>query len=161
MHDGNPDLALVCRVETRLCALPIGHVVEIMRPLAVEPVAGAPHFVQGLAVVRGAAIPVVDAARLLGGSSIRAERFLTIVAAGRRIALAVGAVLGVRPLPSASLAELPPLLHDAGADVIAAIGLLDAELLLVLRSARLLPDEDWPAVETARDRAAAHSRDPR
>ncbi|HUG26320.1 MAG TPA: chemotaxis protein CheW [Albitalea sp.] len=161
MHDGNPDLALVCRVETRLCALPIGHVVEIMRPLPVEPVAGAPHFVQGLAVVRGTPIPVVDAARLLGGSSIRAERFLTIMAAGRRIALAVGGVLGVRPLPSASLTELPPLLHDASADVIAAIGLLDAELLLVLRSARLLPDEAWAAVEAAPDPVAAHSRDQR
>lgn len=161
MHDGNPYLVLVCRVETRLCALPIGHVVEIMRPLPVEPVAGAPHFVQGLTVVRGAPIPVVDAARLLGGSSIRAERFLTLLVAGRRIALAVGAVLGVRPLPSASLAEMPPLLHDARADVIAAIGLLDAELLLVLRSARLLPDEAWAAAAAAPDRVAAHSRDQR
>jgi purine-binding chemotaxis protein CheW len=161
LHDGNPDLALVCRVETRLCALPIGHVVEIMRPLPVEPVVGTPHFVQGLAVVRGAPVPVIDAARLLSGSSTRAERFVTIMAAGRCIALAVSAVLGVRPLPSDSLVELPPLLHDAGADVIAAIGLLDAELLLVLRSARLLPDEAWAAVEAAPDRVAAHSRDQR
>ena len=161
MHDGNRDLALVCRVDTRLCALPIGHVVEIMRPLPVEPVVGAPHFVQGFAVVRGAPVPVVDAARLLGGSSIRPERFLAITTAGRRIALAVGAVLGLRPLPSDSLAELPPLLRDAGADVIAAFSLLDAEFLLVLRSARLLPDDAWAEIDAASDRAAARSQDQR
>jgi purine-binding chemotaxis protein CheW len=136
---------LICRVQTRLCALPLEHVIETLRPLPVEPVAGAPPFVLGLAVIRGAPLPVVDAARLLGAADAKAERFITVDAGNRRIALAVGRVLGVRAVAPESLHALPALLHEADTDVIAAIGLLDAELLLVLRSARLLPEDALPA----------------
>lgn len=38
-----------------------------MRPLPVAAVAGAPDFVAGVAIIRGDAVPVVDAARLLTG----------------------------------------------------------------------------------------------
>src|ERR1700730_16243911 len=148
MDDSNADLSLICRVQTRLCALPLEHVVETLRPLPVEPVAGGPPFVLGLAVIRGAPLPVVDSARLLGADDARAGRFVTVNAGNRRVALAVDCVLGVRAVAPESLHALPPLLHQADTDVIAAIGLLDAELLLVLRSARLLPDQAvLPATE--------------
>ena len=137
------DLLLICRVRTRLCALPLAQVVETMRPLPVEVIAGAPHFVRGLAVIRGTPVPVIDTGRLLGAPDAPADRFVTIAIGGRQVALAVGSVLGVRAVPADSLHELPPLLHEAGADVVAAIGLLDAELLVVLHSTRLLPDDAW------------------
>ena len=139
-------LVLVCRVQARLFALPLGQVVETMRPLPVDPVAGAPHFMSGLAVIRGAPVPVVDAARLLGAVDGEADRFVTVLAGSRCVALAVGSVLGVRALPAGSLRELPPLLQEAGAEAVAAIGLLDAELLLVLQGTRLLPEDVWGAL---------------
>ena len=144
MEDRSTGLSLVCRVQARLCALPLEHAVETMRPLAVEPVAGAPSFVLGLAVVRGEPLAVVDAARVLGMQDAPIGRFVTVAVGVRRIALAVGDVVGVRRLPPGSLRALPPLLHEAAGDVVDAVGLLDAELLLMLRSARLLPD-DVPA----------------
>jgi chemotaxis signal transduction protein len=58
----------------------------------------------------------------------------------RRVALAVAQVLGIRTLDSG---PLPPLLR---ADALLAIGTLDSELLLVLNSARLIPDEAWEAL---------------
>jgi purine-binding chemotaxis protein CheW len=137
------DLSLICRVDARLCALPLAHVVETMRPLPVEAIAGSPHFVRGLAVIRGVPVPVVDTACLLGAQAAPGDRFVTITVGDRHVALAVDSVLGVRAVPAGSLHQLPPLLHEAGADVVAAIGLLDAELLLVLRSTRLLPDDTW------------------
>jgi purine-binding chemotaxis protein CheW len=63
---------------------------------------------------------------------------VTLRVAGRVVALAVNGVVGVRDLPPATVGDLPPLLRDAGTEVIAAVGRLDAELLFVLRSARLL-----------------------
>jgi len=141
VEDRSTGLSLVCRVEARLCALPLEHAVETMRPLAVEPVVGAPPFVRGLAVVRGEPLPVVDAARLLGLQEGPIGRFVTVAVGVRRVALAVDAVVGVRRFPPGSLRALPPLLHEAAGDVVDAIGLLDSALLLVLRSARLLPDE--------------------
>jgi purine-binding chemotaxis protein CheW len=145
---GNANLSLVCRVQTRLCALPLGQVVEIMRALPTEAIAGAPHFVRGLAVIRGAPVPVVDAARLLGATDVQAGRFVTVTVGTRCVALAVDSVVGVRAVPAGSLHELPPLLHEAGADLVAAIGLLDTELLLVLRATRLLPEDAWAELDT-------------
>jgi purine-binding chemotaxis protein CheW len=149
-------LSLLCRVERRLCALPLAQVEEIMRPLPVEPVAGAPAFVLGVAVVRGEAVPVVDVAALLGAGGSHATRMVTMRVDGRRVALAVDAVLGVHAIEEKSLADLPPLLRVAGADAMSAVGQLDAELLVVLESARILPDGVWAALDAAREAGHSH-----
>jgi purine-binding chemotaxis protein CheW len=140
-------LSLLCRVGDVLCALPLEHVEEIMRPLAVDPIPGVPAFVQGVALVRGTPTPIVDAATLLGGAPARATRFVTLKTGPRRTVLAVEAVVGVVEIPSGSVGSLPPLFTEAGSDSIAAIGALDTELLLVVRSARLIPDAIWAAMQ--------------
>ena len=45
-----------------------------------------------------------------------------------------------------SMQDLPSLLQEAGGDVVEAIGTFDAELLLVLRGARIVPDSVWASV---------------
>lgn len=132
---------LICRVQTRLCALPMQYVVEIMRPLPVEAMADAPQFVRGLSVLRGDPVPVVDAARLVCHADSQPGRFVSLVVGERRVLLAVDQVLGVRPVAAGTLRVLPPLLGNAGADFVDAIGLLDEQLLLILRAVRLLPEE--------------------
>ena len=118
-----------------------------MRPLPVEPIAGVPSFVQGLAVIRGVATPVVDAASLVSGDASHPTRFVTVRTGTRRIVLAVDAVLGVIDIPPGSVHALPPLFQSAGLDAIAAIGVLDVELLLVLRDTRLVPDDVWATIQ--------------
>jgi purine-binding chemotaxis protein CheW len=142
-------LSLICRVRSRSCALPLDHVIETMRPLPVVALSGTPFFVRGVSIIRGVAVPVLDVARLLGAEEIEPGRFVTVRAAGRVIAIAVDDVIGVRTLPASTLAELPPLLRDAGAETIAALGVLDDGLLLVLRSARLLSDAAWATIDEA------------
>jgi purine-binding chemotaxis protein CheW len=139
--------ALLCRVRGLLCALPLEHVEETMRPLTVEPIAGVPSFLQGLAVIRGSVVPVVDAASLLSGQASRPTRFVTIKAGGRRIALAVDAVLGIRTIPSGALDALPLLFQDAALDAVSAVGTLDSELMLVLRGARLVSEHVWATID--------------
>ncbi len=141
----NSDFSLLCRVGSRLCALPLQHVLETLRPLPVEPLSGAPEHVLGIALIRGVAQPVVDVARLLGEPDAQVTRYITILVGERRVALAVGAVLGTRPLMKDAWQQLPPLLRHAGQEAVAALGELDAELLLVLDSARLVPAEGAPA----------------
>ncbi len=143
--EGN--LWLLCRLDNRLCALPLEQVVEIMRPLPVEPLAAAPPFVRGLSIIRGTPVPVVgtpvpvvDVALLLGAPRNRSTRYVTIRAGARHVAIEVGEVLGVRVLPLEKLQAVPPLFREATADVVSAIGAADDQLLLVLRSARLVPD---------------------
>ncbi len=135
--------ALLFRVRSRLCALPIAHVIETMRPLPIEPLAGVPVAVKGMALIRGAPVPVVVLAVLLNDESEDAGRFITVKVGKNQIALSVDSVLGVHRIAAASLQDLPPLLKDADNNAISSIGAADAELLLVLNAARLVPDGLW------------------
>ena len=131
---------LLFRAGAHLCAIPIAEVVEIMRPLPLERLAAQPHFLLGLSVIRGASVPVVDAGTLLGGEVAPPRRFLRLRIGARSVALAVDAVVGVRSLTARALGALPPLLGEAGRELIAALGAADGEFLLVLQTARLAAD---------------------
>ena len=50
-------------------------------------------------------------------------------------------VVGVRDIAPGSLRTLPPLLSGSPENVVASIGTLDAQLLLVLHAVHLLPKE--------------------
>jgi purine-binding chemotaxis protein CheW len=65
----------------------------------------------------------------------------------RKVALAVDAVVGLRHLDPGTLGSLPPLLREAGAEVVSAMGILDSELLLLLRSAKVVPESVWGSVK--------------
>ena len=151
------DRFLLCCIGSRIGALALRDVRETMRPLPVEPLLGAPSFVLGLATIRGSPTPVVDVGRLLGPSesaftpahSPTSARFVSLELGERTAALAVDAVLDVRSVSSQILANIPPLLRDAGASVASVVGALDTRLLLVLEAARLVPDSVWRAVETS------------
>jgi purine-binding chemotaxis protein CheW len=145
----NNDRFLLCRVGSRIAALDIRDVWETMRPLPIEPLTGTPPFVLGLAIVRGVPTPVVDADRLLGSSGSSPTRFVLLKLGVRSAALAVDAVLEIRALPAEVLASIPPLLQEAGTGLVALIGTLDAQLLLVLQAARLVPDSAWKAIESS------------
>jgi purine-binding chemotaxis protein CheW len=134
---------LVVGVKGRLCAVPLTQVMEIMRPLPVEPISAVPSFVQGISIIRGIPTPVVDLGALLGMPNVAADRFVTLRLGGRQVALSVDSVLGVREFDLSKIGELPPLLQGASRDVIEAMGTLDQQLLMVLRAGWELPDEVW------------------
>lgn len=141
---------LIVTAGARACALPLHHVAETMRPLPVEAVAGTPEHVRGLSVIRGTPVPVVDLSSLLdtrAGGTSSTGRFVTVRADDRRFALAVDSVIGIREFDATQLEELPPLLRHANVDLIEAIGVADARLLVVLRGTRILPEETWKVIE--------------
>jgi purine-binding chemotaxis protein CheW len=142
---------LVVMVGARACAFPLHHVAETLRPLPIKPVAGTPGFVCGVSVIRGTPTPVVDLKALLENSdnSPSYGRFVTLKLDDRRLAIGVDSVVGLRHLDSAQLGELPPLLRDVSADLIESFGTRDAQLLLVLRAARIVPDEVWTTLAAA------------
>lgn len=139
--------ALLCRVRSQLCALPLGNVAETMRPLPVAALAGVPSFVLGVAVIRGSATPVVDAGVLLGLPEPPApKRFVTLKTGETFVAVAVESVGGIRHIAPEMLQRLPPLL-GATTEHIEAIGMLDREFLLVIQAARMVPESVSKAIE--------------
>lgn len=148
-----PELWLLVRAGGQLCALPLEHVDETMRPQPVRAVAGVPPFVRGVAMIRGLPVPVVDAASAIGQveASSDGTRFVSLKIAERRVALAVDEVIGVRQINHSYLADVPPLLAGTSANIVA-IGALDSELLMVLRSGKLVPETTWTAIEAGDSR---------
>ena len=138
---------LLCRIGSCIGALAVKDVRETMRPLPIEPLSGAPPFVLGLAIVRGSPIPVIDAGRLLGSSASSPARFISLKLEERAAALAVDAVLDIRSLPKGILVDTPPLLREADRRLVSVIGALDAKLLVVLETARLVPDSIWSSIK--------------
>lgn len=148
MVGSHKDLALFCRVRSRLCALPVDCVSEVMRALPISKLEGAPAFVLGLAVIRGAAAPIVDAGAMLGAGRARNAYFVSAGPPERRFALAVDGVLGLRaPAPADGDAGLP-FLEVAGADAVSSVRALGQEILFVLRAARIVPPATWKLVAT-------------
>jgi purine-binding chemotaxis protein CheW len=125
------------------------HIVETMRPLPIDPIPGMPSFVRGLSVIRDAPVPVVDLAEVLeAGRAGTSTRFVLLKVEGdRRVALAVDRVIGLRQLDTATAEQMPPILRNANAGVIEAVGTLDEKLLLVLRATRVMPDALWDQLD--------------
>src|SRR5438105_299934 len=93
-HEPASAFWLVCTAGSQLCALPVRHVVETMRMLPLEQLAGAPSYVRGLSVIRGSPVPVVDAAALLFDQrGAPCERLVVLRTRTRTIALGTKAVL--------------------------------------------------------------------
>lgn len=137
-------------MRTHLCAVPLEHVAETMRPMPVTPLAGAPSFVRGMSVIRGRAVPVIDGGSVLGSATPGSPtRFVTLKTDANHVALAVEEVVGIRSLAALALDDLPPLLRSASADLVSAVGMLDRELLLVLQTARIVPDSVWQSMQPA------------
>ena len=148
----NTEAAVSClliRAGRQLYALRLEHVEETMRPLPVRTVAGVPPFVRGVAVIRGLPVPVVDAASVVGSGDAPSlvTRFVALRMAGRGVALAVDEVVGVRRIDRPQLLQLPPLLAGAGDALLSAIGTLDTELFMILRSGHLVPEDVWKAID--------------
>jgi hypothetical protein len=66
--------------------------------------------------------------------------------------LAVEDVDGVARFSAADFSELPALLRPAeDRGIVAALGFVDRELLLVLQSSRLVPEGAWRALDAGGD----------
>ena len=140
---------LIVRAASRYCALPLEQVAEIMRPLPIDPLPGLPLYLRGLAVVRGAEVPVVDLGIFWGNVETAAvKRFVLCRADHRRLAIAVEAVDGLREIGRAS-DDFPPTSGDANAGRVSAAAVEDRHVLPLLRIADLIPEETWQELEAA------------
>lgn len=137
--------ALVFCAGPLYCALPLGEVIETMRPLATRPLAGTPPYVRGLTILRGAPAPVIDMTRLLTGVDGVLDRYVAVRAGRGPIACATGPVLGVREIRVEPPEGPAALFTGVSKALIAAVGTIGTEPLLLLHSIAAVPDDVWEA----------------
>jgi purine-binding chemotaxis protein CheW len=147
MEQASGEQSVLVQAGLHLCALPLGAVIETLRPLPLRPLAGAPAGVLGVAVVRGSPVPVIDLAVIVTGapSASPAGRWVMVRCGARAAALAVDGVSGVRRLPAG--ATTAPLVAGAAQGALAALRVRDVELVLVLEASRLVPEGTFEALE--------------
>ena len=141
----NDATSLVFRAGTLLCALRLEEVIETMRPLPTQPLAGTPAYVLGISILRGVPTPVVDVARLLGGGPATPTRFVAVATERGPVAFATGEVLGIRSAVADTGSQHPTLLGPAASGLVAGVGRIGTEPLLLLQSMRVVPDSVWEA----------------
>jgi purine-binding chemotaxis protein CheW len=141
--------SLVFRAGSLLCALSLDEVIETMRPLETRPLAGTPSFVRGISVLRGVPTPVLDVSRLLGGGPGEIDRFVAVRTERGAVALATGAILGIRAVTAESTGGHPALLNGGSSRLVAGVATIGADPLLLLQSMRTVPDEVWEAAAAA------------
>ncbi|MEU4623660.1 chemotaxis protein CheW [Actinoplanes sp. NPDC023801] len=141
--------ALVFRAGPFYCALPLSEVIETMRPLATRPLAGTPPYVRGLTILRGAPAPVIDMTRLLTGVEAAVDRYVAVRAGRGPVVCATGPVLGVRLVHVQPPEGPAALLAGVSGALIAAVGTVGTEPLLLLHGIAAVPDEVWEAAGAA------------
>ncbi len=144
VHNGIP--ILVIELAGCICAIPLSHVIETMRPLPVVPISSTLPFVRGMAVIRGIPTPVLDLGKLVGTPDEPARRFVTLRLGQRQVVLSVREVLGIIEMDPTTMMDMPSLLVGSSDNVIEAVGACDTQALVVLRSGWQLPDEVWHAM---------------
>ncbi|MGH2840156.1 MAG: chemotaxis protein CheW [Solirubrobacteraceae bacterium] len=115
-----------------LYALAVEAVLEVADLGDVTPLPGAPRAVLGVCNLRGNVLPVVDVRNLLGtqDAAATAQRLVVTERGGRRVGLAVDAVIDVGPLPGTP--ETTDADHLSGAVIVqgALVGFLALDSLL-------------------------------
>jgi purine-binding chemotaxis protein CheW len=124
---------LVFRLDGREHALPLEHVVEVFRMLAVAPLPEAPPSVRGVMDLRGRVIPVIDLRARLGMPAREPDLSTPIVVVetgGAAAGLVTDEVVEVLALPSEAVEAID---RTAGpARVVTSLARLDGRLVLVL-----------------------------
>lgn len=142
--------ALLLHVGGLICAAPLAHLVEVLRPLPVVGVSSAPASVLGVAAYRGGSAPVIRLSLVLGlGDDAPIGRFVALRSLRGMVLLAVERILGFADLEApapggVSPLGVSPLLWDT--DVVTELGARDGSLVAVLNTFRLLDapgDAGW------------------
>jgi purine-binding chemotaxis protein CheW len=128
------------RVGQETFGVPIGAVQEILRPLPVTPVPGAPPHIEGVINLRGRIISIMDLRKRCGAPAEpnRRNRIVVAESDGRRIGLMVDSASEVLRIPEASIEPPASLFGDAPAGYVTGVAKLANRLVILVDIALLL-----------------------
>ena len=122
-------------------ALPVSHVLEILRVAGITRVPHAPHVIRGVTNMRGKVLPVVDLRGRLGiePAEVTAQsRILVVSSRGRLLGLLVDAVQQVERLDLQTVQPPPPDVMTAQSDYLIGVCPTGPRLVVLLDVARVL-----------------------
>ena len=146
------------RVAGAAGAIDAAAVREVARMVRVTPLPGAPAPVEGVIVVRGASVPVIDLRARLGLPSrpaTDADYLVVVATAHRTVALRVDDVDDVRDVPDHAIERAAGLV--ASAATVAGVVRLEDGLLVVHDADAFLSQAEADAIDRAMRAHAPHA----
>lgn len=132
------------------CAVPLTHVREVVRAVALTPLPGAPPVIEGVIDVRGEVVPVVNLGSRLGieTAAVRPSQVLVLVWTGERlVAIRVDRVEWIEPLDDDDVKAVERLTR--GPVALAGIGRMRDGLVLLQDPEALLQQAENEAIDAA------------
>lgn len=133
------------RVGKETFGLPIGMVQEILRPMPVTAVPGAPAHVEGVINLRGKIVSIVDLRKHCGAANPaddkRKNRIVVAEVQGRRIGLMVDAASEVLKISESAIEPPASLFGDAEVGFVTGVAKLAGRLVILVDAEKLLSGE--------------------
>ncbi len=118
---------------------------EIIRPMDITRVPGAPAFIKGVINLRGKVIPVMDLRKRLGmppKEETRDTRIVVVDAGGKTVGLKVDSVSEVLRLSTDRIEPPPAFENVQDTDCIYGVGKLEDRLIILLDVEKVLSPEE-------------------
>ncbi len=118
---------------------------EIIRPMDITRVPGAPGFIEGVINLRGKVIPVMDLRKRLGmppQEETRDTRIVVVEVGGKTVGLKVDSVSEVLRLPTDRIEPPPTFDSVQDTDCIQGVGKLEDRLIILLDVEKVLGPEE-------------------
>jgi len=134
------DQFLVFRIENKLFALSLAHVIRVFRMVFVSPIPDAPDYLAGIIDWAGTVVPVIDLGVFIGlpkKPQQLSDRLLLARSGEQTLALIADEVMAILP-GEADIASLPPL-PLRPCTPLAGILQRDGDLIQVLDLLRIAP----------------------
>ena len=138
------------RLGADLFAVDISAVERVLKYDTPRAIPNVPAWIEGVIEYQGHVVPVIDLRRrfeLTDGGVGAQTRMLVFSTDAELVAVVVDAVLDVRPLPDADLAEPPAFFRGLAGEYLRGLARRDGELVVVLDANRLLSSRDRLALE--------------
>jgi purine-binding chemotaxis protein CheW len=142
-----PDLVQLCKfvVGGQEYAIDIMRVKEIINPLPITPVPGAPGFMEGVIELRGLILPVVDLRKRFGleaGPPTRQNKYVLVALDGRIVALVVDAVREFLRKGKGDIAPTPTLMPGQQTRYFAGVCHHDGRIVMILDIDKVLTTQE-------------------
>jgi purine-binding chemotaxis protein CheW len=135
----------------------IGAVENIIELQPINAASHVPGFVEGIADLRGTALPVVDLRKRFGlpvEEATKETRIIVIEIDGTLVGMMVDAVPEVLRVPEEAIEPLPPIVLTVDSTFITGIAKIDERLIILLDLSRVLSPEEQVSLHTfAQDQA--------
>lgn len=133
-------------------ALDIMRIKEIINPVAIAPVPGAPGFVEGVIELRGMFMGVIDLRKRFGlepGPLTRDSKYIIVIMQGQNIGLIVDRVIEVRRVATREIAPAPAMVVGPRSRFLAGVAKWDEQTVMLVSLDQVLSHDEAALLDAA------------